>query len=386
MGMRVLYRKAKASKKRGIVRMHRNKMYLAEWLAIFRKQKLYRDVKWTAQQKQEFDAFWIKHYGKKISPRWHKLYQSINGVFDVKYFPDYLYTPLMELKLNPFLLSEQLQSKVFPELLLQEQVGGMEDGTRVPETYALCYNGYYYMQQRKVASFKEMLKSIADIGEAVIKPVSDSSSGRDVRMVHISEGVDQRSGIAISDILASYAGNFVVQERLRQCEAVNRLYAGAINTFRVITYICGGGVKLAPISLRIGSAGGEVDNIHASGIVIGISEDGYLGEKAFKLGYCDDKETYREHPDSKVMFRGYRIPHVERITRAARRLHGKLPGMGIISWDFILDEQERPVVLETNLLGQSVWFPQIVNGTALFGEHTEEMVAMLAGNQRKKAR
>jgi len=188
------------------------------------------------------------------------------------------------------------------------------------------------------------------------------------------KGNDLRTGKPTRAILYSYHGNFIVQEKLVQCEAVNKLYPGSIKTFRVITYVCNGEVFHSPISLRVGSGSGEVDNIHSGGMVIGVTGQGNLMDKAFKLGYCDNKDTYLTHPNSGITFSGYHIPNIARVVDAAHRLHGRLPGVGIISWDFILDKDEQPIVLETNLIGQSVWFPQIVNGCSVFGDNAESMM------------
>ena len=43
----------------------------------------------------------------------------------------------------------------------------------------------------------------------------------------------------------------------------------------------------------------------------------------------------------------------------------------MISWDWTLDENNIPVLIETNLTGQAVWLPQMVNGQPMFGENTQ---------------
>ena len=44
----------------------------------------------------EFKQYWKKNYGKEISSAWHKLYQSYTGKFNVRYFPEYLFSSKLE--------------------------------------------------------------------------------------------------------------------------------------------------------------------------------------------------------------------------------------------------------------------------------------------------
>lgn len=70
-------------------------------------------------------------------------------------------------------------------------------------------------------------------------------------------------------------------------------------------------------------------------------------------------------------FDGYQLPCVPKIVEEAKRMHVKLPHLRYISWDFTVDSEERIVLIEANLFGQSVWFPQIVSGKGLFDEMDE---------------
>lgn len=383
MNVKAVYQKLVGAKKLSIIRLHLFKTYISEWFAIIKKHKLYKNIKWTEEQQRTFDNFWIQHYGKRISPRWHKLYQSINEVFAVDYYPDVLFSTKLEMRMNPYFLCEHLQSKALPELLLGGDLTDGTAGVRLPHTFAVHVGDYCYEKSRKVCSYESLLASLANIGICVIKPAQGGSSGRAFRVMNISNGIDLRSDVSLRAILDTYQGNFIIQEKLEQCEAVNRLYSGSINSFRVITYICDGEVFHCPLSFRIGSGGGEVDNIHAGGIGIGVTDTGILMENAYKLGYYDRKDVYKVHPDTKIPFNGYVVPYIDRIIKAAHLLHGRLPGIGVISWDFILDKDEQPVVIETNLIGQAVWFTQIVNGCSVFGSNTEKMVKFIKEEEVK---
>lgn len=220
--------------------------------------------------------------------------------------------------------------------------------------------------QREIITETEAASIISDIGKCVIKPTIDTSSGQNVMMLNMHQGKDEKTGMTVMEILKKYKKNFIIQERIAQSEVLNTLYAKALNTFRVVTYICEGKVFCAPVALRIGRGGAEVDNIHAGGITIGIDNNCCLRKYAFtEMG-----ERFEKHPDSGITFEGYEIKKLNDIKELAKKLHGRIPMIKMISWDWTIDNNNVPVLIETNLSGQSVWFPQMVNGEPFFCDNT----------------
>lgn len=339
-----------------------------ERLEILRKRRLYNQIHWTAEQQKAFDQFWLNHYGRKISSRWHRLYQAFNGHFCVEYIPEILFTTKIELGFNSFLLSTLLD-KSFVEVLYDRVDGPV----KVPETLALCSHGFFYNGHRQIISREKLLGNLANVGEVVIKP-TNASSGEAVLLLNLTNGRDTRTGSSLEEIFGQYKDNFIVQKRLRQCPASAKLYDGAINTIRITTYALDGEVFHVPLCMRIGTGGSHVDNIHAGGMVIGLSDEGVFRPYAYRLGHCDTCEKFLAHPDSGVVFNGYVLPNIDRVIHAAYWLHGRTPGFGMISWDMILDQDENPIVIEANLFSQGVWFPQIINEAPLFGENTARIL------------
>lgn len=351
--------------------------WIAEWVAIFRKKPLYKDVVWTKEQQKEFDDYWEKNYGKKISNRWHKLYQSMNGVFDVAYIPEFLYTTKLEPKINAYNACVTYADKNLTEILYS----GVVPDVRAPHTFVCKDTHKCYDSERTPISEEKALKIFSNVGEAVIKPTVGSSSGRSVRLLCMKNARDKRTGESAESIWNRYGKNFIVQERIKPHPAFAKLYAGSINTMRFITYLKENGVGCAPASLRIGSGGSEVDNIHAGGMVLGIDDNGKCREKAYQLGYGDSNVTFTKHPDTQTVFEGYEIPFMEKIREAARKLHSRTPNAGILSWDFTVNDQNEIIVVEVNYTGQSVWFPQIVNEQPIFGEDTEYILQIMRGDR-----
>jgi D-alanine-D-alanine ligase-like ATP-grasp enzyme len=83
------------------------------------------------------------------------------------------------------------------------------------------------------------------------------------------------------------------------------------------------------------------------------------------------------HPDTHLIFDGYEIAPLKNVVETAKRLHGLLPQIKMISWDWSLDRNNVPVLIEINISGQAVWFNQMVNGESIFGDHTEYFANMI---------
>jgi hypothetical protein len=176
--------------------------------------------------------------------------------------------------------------------------------------------------------------------------------------------------------LAQYKENYIVQLRVKGQKEYEKLHPHSLNTIRIITYIADNDVYHAPLCLRVGCGHSTVDNIHAGGIGIGVTDDGVLKKYGYQLGYGDSKVKYTCHPNTGVVFEGYKIPGTYDMIDVAKRLHCRTPHLGIVSWDLTMDHRGKIVLIEGNLQGQGVWFPQIVHGEPIFGEQTAYFIKL----------
>ncbi len=349
------------------------KVFIAEWIAILRKAPLYKNVKWTVEQQKNFDEFWKKNYGKKISNRWHRLYEVVSGVHHIDYLPEILYTTKIAPKINDYVYCLVYADKNLNELFYNNKI----EGVRTPDYFVFNNHGKFYDYNRHLISKEKAIEILSNVGEAVIKPTVDSSSGNNVVLVNMIDGKDVRSGVSAEDIIKKYKSNFTVQEKILANKELSTLYPGSVNTCRVISYIVDDSVEIAPISLRIGGGGSEVDNIHAGGMSIALTNEGCLAKYAYRLGYGDSSECFEVHPDTGIKFEGYKLSFVGRLISTAKRLHEMTANIGTVSWDFTVDSNNNVVVIEANFKGQSVWFPQMLSGESFFGENTEKILKSL---------
>lgn len=321
----------------------------------------------------EFDTYWSKAYGKKIKNNGHRLYEAINGVHHKDYMPDFLFATKVEPFFNSYFYAKLYSDKSLTEILYDKC------GTAVvlPKTHLVNSSGVLYNQNREVISKEEARAILGSLSDVVIKPTIGGNSGKGVMVCKLDNGIDLKSGFVINTLLDDKEVNYIVQERMKQHESISMIYPNSVNTIRTITYILDGKIYCADLSLRIGSGGKSVDNIHAGGLVIGLSNEGQLLKYAYMLGYSDSSLRFEKHPDTGFIFENHIITGIPQVISNAKKLHGMTPHIGLISWDFMVTEDGSTCLIEANYWGQSAWFPQIVHGKPLFGENTSRILSLL---------
>lgn len=332
-----------------------------------RRKKIYEKISLSDVEKNEIDKFYLENYGKKIPYEWHRLYKSYTGKFDEKYFPEFLYIPDFEKKVNPAYYAKVFEDKEIVSFLCQ--------GTDIKYPHVLCYciNGILLDNNYKIISFEEIKKKLEE-QKLFIKPRVDTSSGEGCQVIEIKNGVNIKTNQKVEDLLKEYQNNFLIQECLKNHKVLADLHPESINTFRVMTYVWNGEVKCCPIILRIGQGRKNVGNAHAGGMFIGVKENGQLCREA----YTEFQTRYLEHPDTKIKFEEYYIPQIKKIEEAAKKLHSKILQVGIISWDLTLDENENVVMIEANIRGGGIWVIQMAHGCGIFREDTAGILRFIS--------
>ena len=81
-----------------------------------------------------------------------------------------------------------------------------------------------------------------------------------------------------------------------------------------------------------------------------------------------------EHPDTHLKFEGYQIPLFPEVLEAAYKMHGVIPQIGCINWDFTINKEGEPVLIEANMKDGGVWVVEMAHGHDPFGEKTAEIL------------
>lgn len=87
-----------------------------------RRKEIYSLVELTDEQKRKIDRFYSHYFGKKVSYKWHRLYQAFTGTFNEKYLPEYIFSSIIEPMWNPKEYRDALSDKNLLDIFTQ--VGG----------------------------------------------------------------------------------------------------------------------------------------------------------------------------------------------------------------------------------------------------------------------
>ena len=339
-----------------------------------RRKKIYNSFSLTDSQQRATNHYYKTHYGKKVSLKWHKYYASYTRHFDKTFFPELLYIPELEHYLNV----DENYVKTFADKNVIPFLAAFV-GIKTPRVVCSCTSGVYRNGDYRIVPKEQIIRLIDNKGKFFFKPSVDSDSGRGCCIVEFVNGIDGKSGKTIEDILDQVQNGWVIQDIVKTSTALSNLSPTSVNTFRIMTYIWKGKIYSVPSILRIGRAGAFVDNAHAGGIFIGIDDDGSLHEEAF----TEFQERFFEHPDTHISFKGYSIKQFPLVLDAAKRLHELIPQVGIINWDFTLDENDEPLLIEANTLKGGIWIFQMAHGKGPFGDNTEEILEWLRKARKK---
>lgn len=333
-----------------------------------RRIKIQESVILSETQKKEIDDFYLSNYGEKIPYTWHQHYMAYTGKFDVKYFPELLYIPEFEYFMN----QKSDYQRVFADKNVTPMIA-KSVGIKTPYVFLSCVAGVFRYCDGTLISLKEAIDKLGDIGEAFIKPTVDSCSGNGCAVIDIKNGIDQISGKKLAELFAMMGKNFVVQERIKTHKSISSLYANSVNTFRIMTYFWKGSIEHVPIIMRIGQGGSVLDNAHAGGMFIAVTDDGVLHSTAF----TEFNQTFTEHPDTHVIYEGHRIELAPEVLKAAKKMHSAIPQVGVVNWDFTLDESGMPLLIEANIFGGGIWVFEMAHGCGAFGDKTGEILQWL---------
>lgn len=329
---------------------------------IWAKRSLVCSFRPTEEQAHQAKEYWKNILGHGIPLWWHRLYASYTGKWDPRYIPEILYSTKLELNSSRRTDRETLDDKTY----LYVFAG---DDLCTPREYAICCAGVITQHGRLVPASK-IRDALGDVGPCVIKRTRDTSSGRDVSFADFKDGKDALTGLDVVSIVSKMGTDWVCQEVVKQHPSIAAIHSESVNTMRIVTYLTDHGIGACPVVLRVGRGSSRIDNAHAGGMFLYVHEDGTLSEEA----YTEYQERYRAHPDTGVIFAGHRIAGVRNAVEACCKRHLAVGGFGFISWDVCIDYQGKPILVEVNLVSQTVWFPQMASGKAMFGDDTAEVV------------
>jgi hypothetical protein len=159
--------------------------------------------------------------------------------------------------------------------------------------------------------------------------------------------VDKQGNELSADFVRQNLGkgeDYLLQEGLKQHDEINKIYANAVNTFRVKTKVVDGKAEVLLAMLRMGQGGNQLDNASLKGLVCKVDVDTGNFDN---LGYTGLGKTMKAHPDSNFVFEGYTFPYWNVLKEFVLNATRKMETIGYIGWD-IAYTVNGPVVIEMN--------------------------------------
>ncbi len=308
----------------------------------------------SASQKKDIERYYEKLVGKKVPTLWHEYFYSRNDLFSVQYVPTCLYHTDVIYRLNQFQLRHAYVDKGIYDVYFPD--------VNRPKTIIKNMNGYFYDVNHAITK-EEALSRCANLSKVVIKPSQEGMWGSGVKVFSVQDGrVDEHETLA--QMIGRYDRNYIIQEAVEQHSEMARLNPTSLNTLRVLSYRQGNEIFILYVVVRIGREGKTVDNETAGGINADIDlQSGTIRECAY--GTPAEKKIFTT--DTGTPLQGFTIPSFDKMLALVKELHLRLPYFNLVGWDFGIDGQGEPVLIEWN---RAPDLSQTAHGPA-FGEMTE---------------
>ena len=342
----------------GIVRHLRTARTRLELQLCHRKRirKLGQKDVLTREQKAQIRKYFAP-YKKHVTTAFHNFYVHTNGEFHVNYLPEDFHYNYIDQYFNDWRECYYIDNKCFYHRMFT--------GVRQAENVASRIGGLWFTGDFQQVTRQELSELLAREQEIVVKKATCSEGGK---------GVYFMKGTDFGEMESQFEDDIAIQRPLKQHEAMNTINASSINTIRLISLLSDDGVKIYSTVLRMGTGGARVDNSHSGGLHCGITLDGKLK----KIAYSAEGKNFDTHPDTGLVFEGYELPGYQKCRELVHKLHVQVPRFRLVSWDFAIDPEGEPVLIEANLHYGGIELHQMANGP-VFGEDTEKILKEVFG-------
>lgn len=328
-------------------------------LELLPRIKAYGDVlpELSALEKRSIMSVWDPISNKLDFDYW-RFYKALMGECNPLLVPDNLYWSSIIRVLNPVSLTRTYINKSLYPIIFR--------GVPQPQILLNVINGTIYDCNMDRVSLEDAAKILTGYDdEIVVKPTVATSGGAGVKQVkpHLSFSEMKR-------ILSEYGQNYICQKKVRQSKYTSIFNESSLNTFRVNTLNLNGKISCECLMMRHGTEGAIVDNFAMGGVACGMNNDGVFNGNNFnnefkKRVYLQDGTPYSSHS----------IPGISTVIQLAIDSHQRfMPHIGHAAWDFAIDEDNNPLMIEVNLMLPGIILEQLSSGSSIFGDRIEEVI------------
>ena len=315
----------------------------------------------TEEQKRQIMERYAPY--SKVTTVFHEYYTEKTGVFSVNYIPDDLYYNYIDRYYNDWDMATYYDNKCLYTSYFKN--------VRHPDTVAVRMNGLWFDSDMALLDTDALQNKLEHEAAVFIKIATESDGGHGVFYLE-----NQDIGEKAMDILSRIHADVIIQRPVIQHEQLARFNEKSVNSIRVLTLLTQEGPRVYSCLLRAGVNGARVDNSSSGGVSCGIDEEGKLR----KYSYTNFGDSFETHPGTDIVYLGTAVPGMDKVKDAALRLACQMPHFRLISWDFAVDREEEPVLIEANLKYGGMDFHQLNNGP-LFGEDADRILNEVFGMQ-----
>lgn len=185
----------------------------------------------------------------------------------------------------------------------------------------------------------EMFKDFVNTIDCIAKPQQGSLG---VGIFMVEKGDEEK----MKELYAFCCENdIIIEELLKGNEEIQGFHPQSLNTMRVFTVSKGGRCELVASELRIGMGNSVVDNVSAGGIFAPID----LASGTIIRDGCDTAgNQYKVHPDTGKAFKGFVIPHWDKVVAACKTMTTIVPEMVFAGWDVCVLQNGEVELIELN--------------------------------------
>lgn len=203
-----------------------------------------------------------------------------------------------------------------------------------PETFGFAHEGAWHWPDHGRAKALAAMER----GEAVVVKPTFGRKGQSVEFIR-----------APAELEAARAQDVIATSFVRQAPYAERIFAGSVNTIRVLSVIPRDGTPLVAAAMhRFGAAAtGGVDNFSAGGVVARVDLESGRLDRAARIGQGNRLLWSEAHPETGAPIAGVEVPHWPAVRSLVLRLCELLPFLIYVGWDVAVTA-EGPVVIEGN--------------------------------------
>lgn len=241
----------------------------------------------------------------------------------------------------------------------------------MPETILHIIDNVFLDKNYFHISKEKAIKLIQDSKNIVIKPSKDSYDGKNV--ISIDKITND---INLDELLDLYEGNCIIQKRIIQHDIFSRFRENCSCVIRITTLFYNNHFYICTPSLRIGDTGIFTDNGNRK-VCIGINSNGFFSRTG--LSYANGIDRIEEMENGFVFGNEIKCPGYYEMINIVRKIHPRMAKFRIIGWDFMININGNPVLIECNTNFPGIVKYQECNGP-LFGDETEQILDCLLKN------